>query len=122
MRACPTPGARPRSRGAPRAKPRRRRRCRWRRDALRAHRSSTYSAAYGSTRQCKLRRPQEGSRLFETVVAVNELVADGDRGDTSHTTVVCLGGGLPQLVLDGLGLDRLEDGVRMELARRGGDE
>src|SRR5688500_18429861 len=64
----------------------------------------------------RLRRGQGGSGVFEAIVAVEELVADRDRGHASYAPVVRLGGDLPKLVLDRLGLDGLQDGVRMQLA------
>ena len=70
----------------------------------------------------RLRSGQGGSGLLEAIVAVEELVADDDRGNAPHATRVGLSGGVSQLVLDRLRLNGLEDGVRVELAGSGGDE
>src|SRR5215210_547190 len=61
----------------------------------------------------RLRRRQGGSRRFEAVVAVEELVPDGDCRDAADPPLVRLLSGLPEPVLDRLRLERLEDGVRM---------
>src|SRR5215217_848575 len=70
----------------------------------------------------KLRRGQGGSGLFEAVVAVEELVPDGDRRDAANAALVGLPGGLAQPLLDRLCRERLEHGVRMQLAGGGGDQ
>ena len=65
----------------------------------------------------RLRRGQGGSGLFEAIVAVEQLVADGDSRHPSDPTRVRLGGGVPELVLDRLRLEQAtaeayERGVR----------
>src|SRR5829696_1801505 len=84
--------------------------------AIRTRRSSVRlgGAARRHTRW-KLRRGQGGSRLLEAVVAVEELVADGDGRNASHPSVVRILGRLSELILHRLGLDRLEHRLRMEL-------
>ena len=66
----------------------------------------------------RLRSGQGGSGLLEAIVAVEELVADGDGRNAPHATRVRLSGGVSQLVLDRLRLDGLEDGVRDGARRR----
>src|SRR5215207_1167139 len=70
----------------------------------------------------KLRRGQGGSRVFEAVVAPEQLVPDGDRGNAANAALVGLLGGLAEAILHGLSLDRPQHGVRVELAGGGRDE
>src|SRR5829696_1320621 len=91
--------------------------------AIRTRRSSVLLG--GAARRhthCKLRRGQGGSRLFEAVVAPEELVSDGDGGDAANAAVVRLPGRLAEPVLDRLSLECLQHRVRMQLAGGGGDE